>query len=313
MAEFQIEHMGKIYKQIDYMGKNISITGEPQYVDKCVKLLNDWVWSSYVGQAILQETFAAPKNLSIYIDASGLVNPHVDFNGNANPLDAYAAGPSPPPLPPLPPSSTGPNCYRHNPDPTPKLANPPRQFDESYEPGTGRGANPIMNLDKNLTLRDTSMSFVCGPTGKKCENVNFYRPEFVLMHEIVHANRAMRGIQKKRIVPQDHQSDTEEQVAIIITNMLMSEKGGGPLRKNHQTNETLASPDPKPFVTNVDHYGLVKRIADSHPVLKARMNIKTCPVWFNPIYEIYRGNAQPLDHGKIMDEYVSSEGQRRRF
>jgi len=300
---------------IFYMGKNnFTISGEQQYVEKCVKLLNDWVWCSYVGQAILQETFAAPKRLGINIDTSGNVNPHADFNGNENPLDAYAAGPSPPPLPPLPPLPPGGPCYGHNPDPTPKLSpNRPRPFDESYEPGTGRGANASIWLDKSLTLREASMSTVCGPDGKRCENIGFYRPELVLMHEIVHANRAMRGIQKRRIVPQDHQSNTEEQVAIIITNMLISEKGLGPLRKTHQTNETIASPDPKPFVANEEHYGLIKRIADSHPVLKTRMNIKSCPVWFNPIYEVYRGNAQPLDLGKIMDEYYGSDGRQRRF
>jgi len=34
------------------------------------------------------------------------------------------------------------------------------------------------------------------------------------------------------------------------------------------------------------------------------MNIKTCPVWFNVIYEVYRGNAGPLALEAIQAEVI---------
>jgi hypothetical protein len=244
--------MGQI--TTDYLKKGrVFVSGEKKYVDKCVKLLDDWIWCSYVGKAILEEIFAGSNKLDFNIVPSGFLADLEPTTNLKTVNDGYASG------------------YK---DPNAGVT------------GTGTGTGVSISLTDTLGVSDKACNTILHVP---CSSVAYMRTEFVLMHEIVHANRALRG--KMRTVSQgNHMKNSEEAIAILITNMLMSEKGAAALRKNYDTADALDS-DPALFVKAAGNESLVRQVATDHPTLKTKVNTSTAPIRFNPIYSVFQGSA----------------------
>src|SRR5262249_10622981 len=126
--------------------------------------------------------------------------------------------------------------------------------------GTGAGTGVTITLTETLGVSDKACDSILHVP---CSAVAYMRTEFVLMHELVHANRALRG-KMKSVRYEGHMKNSEEAIAILITNMLMSEKGAAQLRKNYDTAEALDS-DPEPFVKEPLNSSLVREVAADHP------------------------------------------------
>jgi hypothetical protein len=237
----------------DYLNqKKLFISGEKRFVEKCEKLLNDWIWWSHVGRPILDEIFAGSKTIqfSIVPNAFMASEPETHIkDGQIN--DAYGKG------------------YRS----------------QLGVVGTGDGADVSITLSQDLTITDATCKAILSAP---CSDVVYTRPEFSVMHELVHANRAMRG--KMRSVDMGNRmKNSEEAIAIMITNMLMSEKGASKLRKNYDTSEAIDPPDAAAFVKEPGIYSMIQQIAIDHSALKLRLNVKDVPVSFNLIYAVFQG------------------------
>jgi hypothetical protein len=238
----------------DYHKKGrVFVSGDKKPVDYCVQLLDAWIWCSYVGKAILEEIFAGSSSLDFNIVPSAFMAGIEPSTTLKSPNDAYGAG------------------YK---DPA------------SGVTGTGTGSAVSVSLNDTLGVSDaTCKSILSVP----CSDVAYMRTEFGLMHELVHANRALRG--KMRTVGQgNHMKNSEEAIAILITNMLMSEKGAAQLRRNYDTADALDS-DPEPFVKAPGNEALVRQVAAEHPTLKAKLNADKVPIRFNPIFTVFQGRA----------------------
>lgn len=238
----------------DYHKKGrVFVSGDKKPVGKCVDLIDAWIWCSYVGKAILDEIFAGSNSLDLNILPSGFIAGLEPSTTLKSPSDGYGAG------------------YRDA---------------DSGVTGTGAGTAVSISLTDTLGVSEaTCKSILKVP----CSDVAYMRPEFGLMHELVHANRALRG--KMRTVAQgNHMKNSEEAIAILITNMLMSEKGAAQLRKNYDTADALDS-DPEPFVKAPGNEALVRQVATEHPTLKAKLNADKVPIRFNPIYTVFKGSA----------------------
>jgi len=231
----------------DYLKRGrVFVSGEKKYVDRCVDLLNRWIVCSFVGGAILEEIFAGSKQLDFSIVPSGFITDLEPQTTLRSPDDGYAQG-----------------------------------YKSDVVTGTGAGSAVTIILTETLSVSEKACSSILHVP---CDAVAYMRPEFGLMHELVHANRALRG--KMRTVSQgDRMKNSEEAIAILITNMLMSEKGAAALRKNYDTAEPLT--DLAGFVRGNE--SLVRQVAIDHPTLKAKTNISTVPIPFNPIYTVFQG------------------------
>jgi len=104
-------------------------------------------------------------------------------------------------------------------------------------------------------------------TGKGTDVVLFFSPEMwrnqqkpvfpganvdeVLFHELVHASRQTRGVQDSSYVDNDY-DDSEEYLAVVLTNIYMSEKGQLVMVGNHGT-KPLQGPERDNFINNSQH------------------------------------------------------------
>jgi len=248
--------MTTTFIKVDYMNKHrIFINGEPDSVERCVSLINMWVWWSYVGRAILEEIFDVHKILKINI-VPYTENPNVEPKTNwGNIPDAHAKG------------------YFH-----------PGQAGQKDVEGTGRGSEMYIDLNENLSVSENKC-----PTIRTVACYTYMRPEFALMHELVHANRGMRGKMQTHSLPNQDMWNSEEEIAILITNMLMSEKGVTALRKDYRTNNVMDSDDPAKFIEQEGNKDLVKQIAADHPKLKRNTNTNAVHIPFNPIFMCFQG------------------------
>ncbi|HJQ61192.1 MAG TPA: hypothetical protein VJ890_30080, partial [Vineibacter sp.] len=119
-----------------------------------------------------------------------------------------------------------------------------------------------------------------------------FEADEVLLHELVHAARALSGdfdaaAMKGAMAPYDTE---EEFVAIMVANIYISEKGKPAvfLRRSHSTEATgLAEKDTDPeiFLYKDDNYRLVKKFCDQHPRV-SRM-VADVPAKFNPVRAYY--------------------------
>src|SRR5262249_2126075 len=64
----------------------------------------------------------------------------------------------------------------------------------------------------------------------------------VLFHELIHATRDTRGVNIDANVNKDYINE-EEYLAVVLTNIYVSNKGLKSLRKNYKTNELLVEKD----------------------------------------------------------------------
>jgi hypothetical protein len=110
----------------------------------------------------------------------------------------------------------------------------------------------------------------------------------VLLHEIVHALRTMQG--KRNPVPTEgtaRKYDTEEEfIAILVTNIYMSEKHATAFRADHQGYNALKPPldTPAGFLGDPQHLRMLKKMAGEAPGLFADLqNVSTAV--FNPVRE----------------------------
>lgn len=110
-------------------------------------------------------------------------------------------------------------------------------------------------------------------------------PAEVLLHELVHAVRAMSG--RENCLPMDQGFDTREEFfAVLVTNIYSSERGVfRPLRADHGS-ATLA--DPQDWRDNAQIQTLILNFSYSNPSLTHRLaRVKTA---FNPFTGSYPHN-----------------------
>ncbi|HET9956721.1 MAG TPA: hypothetical protein VFQ61_19630 [Polyangiaceae bacterium] len=233
--------------------KRLFISGESRAVRRCADVIDAWIWWSYVGRAILSEILDAPAGRTV--DFSVVPDNFIaglDARASArSPNDAYGAGYSSPDL---------------------------------GITGTGMGSKVSVVLTNSLSVSDGTCQAIMNVP---CSSLAAFKTHFVLMHEIVHANRIARG--KLRTVSMGGRlKNSEEAIAIIVTNMLMSEKGESGLRKTYDTSDVLTITADE-FVKQDGVESLVRTIANDHPRLKTTLNRKEIPVPFNPIYSVFQG------------------------
>lgn len=227
--------------------------GEASAARRCSEFIDGWLWWSYVGRAILEELFESPKGteVNLTIMPRGVVSEMEPEADALNPADAYASG------------------YRSA---------------SGQIAGTGRGSSAIIQLAETLSVSDGICNAVMHVP---CSSLAAYKTQYVLMHELVHANRMLRGMMRNYAVG-ERLRNSEEGIAIIVTNMLMSEKGETQLRKTCDTAEVLGYTSDQ-FLTRPGMESLVRAIGADHPKLKLSINTKDAPVPFNPIYAAFKG------------------------
>lgn len=129
-------------------------------------------------------------------------------------------------------------------------------------------------------------------------------PDEVLLHELVHAGRELKGVESTRAVGNNDvdllYENEEEFVAIVITNIYLSEKKQTRLRGTHAFNdkkvhgavvglEMDSLPDPKHFLLNaqgttLEPSELMEKIRYRQPSLwQALVRIKPADAAFNPV------------------------------
>ena len=109
--------------------------------------------------------------------------------------------------------------------------------------GTGIGASTMLLFDIACKLPSKWCS-------GKCTNPRFNIPRHVLLHEMVHCMRQLRG--RWRIgntVMNGKAMPLEEAIAIVVANMFMSEKGDNVLRAHHTGIATMPN-DPQAFAAD---------------------------------------------------------------
>jgi hypothetical protein len=108
----------------------------------------------------------------------------------------------------------------------------------------------------------------------------------VLLHELVHCNRNMRGLVEKTTDKMGGYVNAEEGIAIIIANMYLSENGKSKLRGAYQTTHTVTD-DPIAFITSATNQTLVMKTYFQHPQLTRRLTFFTKTLKFN-VLQAYR-------------------------
>lgn len=121
--------------------------------------------------------------------------------------------------------------------PVDRMSNP---FGKRYDGrvGTGKGADAIVNFTPGMWK---------GAKMRKPSNA----PDETLFHELVHASRQTRGVQDSSYVDNDY-DDSEEYLAVVLTNIYMSEKGQLVMVGNHGT-KPLQGPERDNFINNSQH------------------------------------------------------------
>jgi hypothetical protein len=105
--------------------------------------------------------------------------------------------------------------------------------------GTGKGSDVRIHFTPDMWMpfsSGRSSRFSHPPTGPGT------RADEVLLHELVHACRDMRGV-RYRLGVNKHMDNEEEFLAVVITNIYLSEKGQTDLRASHRGYTILRDPD----------------------------------------------------------------------
>jgi hypothetical protein len=151
--------------------------------------------------------------------------------------------------------------------------------------GSGRGS------DSRIAFTPSRFSTYCSKKSSVGKAAGA-QPDDILLHEIVHAMRQMRG--KSDLAPLGHGFDTEEEFyAILLTNIYASEAGRQQdLRANHHGFDPIdASQDTDaeflPAADKHDYrYRLVDKMVHQEPKLVAELRaVKDAA--FNPIRRYY--------------------------
>jgi hypothetical protein len=104
-------------------------------------------------------------------------------------------------------------------------------------------------------------------------------PDEVLLHELIHASRQVKGVSRRREVDGGYDNE-EEFIAIMIDNIYLSEKGRTRLRGTHQSNakgnhDTLVYPegflDNKQGLSGLPPYRIIEFLRFRQPALYAAL------------------------------------------
>ena len=143
--------------------------------------------------------------------------------------------------------------------------------------GTGKGASSVLSFDLTCKLP----SNLCKT---KCTNPRFNLPRFVLLHELVHSMRHVRGKWRAGVTVNLNRKSLalEEAIGIVITNIFMSEKGDNKLRADHVSLDTIG-PDVQSFVKQPTASTILDQIRADHPALyNGIAGLKQSKFPFNP-------------------------------
>jgi len=168
-----------------------------------------------------------------------------------------------------------------------------------YLEGTGQGTPAAIEFTPSMW----------GPRGSERAIGPGSLPDEVLLHEMVHSGRQMNAVQTSRRVTADYLNE-EEFVAIVVSNIHMSEKKQTVFRATHTVDDLevpfvkLAKvfdvlPQPDRFLDNPQHMSpppaqLLETVRTRQPNLwKAIKDIGPSKAKFNPIreWEVMRGKV----------------------
>jgi hypothetical protein len=115
--------------------------------------------------------------------------------------------------------------------------------------GTARDDDDQQKLDRLGTGSNCDIHFT---PGRPHEVGPGAKPDEVLLHELVHASRDMRGVRFKGSMNGDFDNE-EEFIAILIDNIYLSEKGQTDIRANHKGHKRLPAGFRDHFLENRRH------------------------------------------------------------
>jgi hypothetical protein len=139
--------------------------------------------------------------------------------------------------------------------------------------GLGTGTNTAVDITPSLLTSEAGRKMFSGPGSKVDE---------ALFHEMVHASRFMGGVAYRLPVSQGY-SNEEEYLAVVMTNVYMSEKGQTRFRGRH-ARPNIDLPEPEKFLDNY------QRISMSPMVLIERFRLNT-PKFYRDYSQIPANSA----------------------
>lgn len=163
-----------------------------------------------------------------------------------------------------------------------KEEDPKMPFYDESALGTGEGTNCVIRFTPGV-WSETS--------GGECRKADSKfggpgsDPDCVLFHEIVHAYRIMTGSQLKYRISVDGKGDQsyEEFVAILISNIYLSDRQAGAKLRSFSHTEIAALDDPKGFLNRHKNRELVKNFCAEHAISPLIKELTTLTCDFNPI------------------------------
>jgi fructose-specific component phosphotransferase system IIB-like protein len=131
---------------------------------------------------------------------------------------------------------------------------------DSYRDAHAQGQRFRQNGHRRVGTGDGSRSTIrytpgmWGPTGAAKIHTASFEPDELIYHEMVHASRQMRGVQLVRKV-KDY-DDVEEYLAVVLTNIYMSENGKTVFLGDH---DVAALQHPEKFLDNAQNSDMPPR------------------------------------------------------
>jgi len=232
--------------------ERILIKGDKKFCDTVEKLLNDWIYFSYVGRQVLNEIWNSPTGLKVTIQYNMNTWNSFVFDNPDTPEDEES------------------NQFAKGIQYGMKGMDPAK--------GTGKGASPTLNFDPDTKIPQTFCK------GGVCANPRFNLPRFVLFHELIHSMRQMKGLwTNSPLTLNKKQTTLEEGIAILLTNMLMSEKGDNTLRVDHNSIDTVIA-DPAACAADPAGKKIIEKIKTDHSGLyNSLAGLKNTVFPFNPL------------------------------
>jgi hypothetical protein len=113
-----------------------------------------------------------------------------------------------------------------------------------------------------------------------------------LFHELVHAERRLKGIRDRTGTLTPAYNCVEEFAAVLFTNIAMSEKEPFRVLRYSETTFTAMPPQyrtSKGHLDNAEHVDLIKRIQNQDSMLFRRVAASPAPNPFNPVRRLVKG------------------------
>jgi hypothetical protein len=122
-----------------------------------------------------------------------------------------------------------------------------------------------------------------------------------LFHELVHAERRLKGIRDRTGTRTPAYNCVEEFAAVLFTNIAISEKASFRFLRYCETTFMPMPPQyktSKGYLENDEHVELIKKIQTQDPSLCSRVAASVQANPFNPVRRLYRGQ---LWNGQMAD------------